>query len=110
MPTNSFQQFLKELIMVYICITFCGCSISLSKVMTRGVILHSPPKKEPQKAQPKMVYEGTCQAGLFVDIPVYSTVSTRCSKSPSWTFFYKKSAPNGRICGFCEISFKGSIH
>ena len=28
-------------------ITFCGYSMSLSKVMTRGVILHSPPKKEP---------------------------------------------------------------
>ena len=28
-------------------VTFCGCSMSLSKVMTSGIILHSPPKKEP---------------------------------------------------------------
>ena len=25
-------------------------------------------------------------------------------------FFYEKSAPNGRIFGFCEISFKRSIN
>ena len=31
---------------LYIYITFCGYSMSLSKVMTRGVILNSPPKKE----------------------------------------------------------------
>ena len=33
---------------------FCGCSMSLSKVMTKGVILHCPTKQEPLKAQPKM--------------------------------------------------------
>ena len=32
---------------LYMCVTICGCSMSLSKVMTRDVILHSPPKKEP---------------------------------------------------------------
>ena len=32
MSTNSFQQFSKEVTMIYTCITFCGCSMSLSKV------------------------------------------------------------------------------
>ena len=36
--------------------------------------------------------------------------SKRYLKTPSWTFFYKVSAPNGRICGFYEISFKSSIN
>ena len=34
-------------------ITFCGCSMSLSKVMTRGVILHSSPKKRALKSPTK---------------------------------------------------------
>ena len=38
---------LKELTMIYICITFCSRNMYLSKVMTRGVILNSSSKKEP---------------------------------------------------------------
>ena len=44
--------------------------MSLSNVMTRGVILHFPPKKESQKAQPKIGYvlhEGTYQTDPFAD-------------------------------------------
>ena len=53
--TNSFQQFLKEVTMIYVCITFCGHSMSLSKVNTLFIVLFS----------------------------------TRCLKTPSWTFFIK---------------------
>ena len=51
--------------------------MSLSKVMTRGVILHCTPKKEPLKAQPKMgeaLHEDTYPAGPFGDTPIYSIV------------------------------------
>ena len=71
--TNSFQQFLKEVTMIYVCITFCGHSMSLSKVNTLFIVLFS----------------------------------TRCLKTPSWTFFKKKLAPNVCIWGFCKIFFQG---
>ena len=35
-------------------VTFCGCSISLSKEMNGDATLHSPPQKEPSKVQVKI--------------------------------------------------------
>ena len=95
--------------MIHICITFCGCSMSLSKVMTRGVILHCPPKKSPKKPNQKWVKccmktpikQVLLQTSLFI-----VQFSTRCLNIPSWTFFIKNQLKTDAFEAFGK-SFQG---
>ena len=55
MKTVGVSKLLKELMMVYIFASFCGCSMSLSKVMNGGAILHFPSKNSPKKPSQQWV-------------------------------------------------------
>ena len=91
---NDFQQFLKELMIVFIFATFCGCRMSLSKVMVGWCNFALPHlKKAP------IIY---VLLQTFVLIVQFSKTYL---KTLSWTFFM-----NGRIYGFYVISFKCSIN
>ena len=62
--------------------------------MKRSVILHSPPKKEPLKVQPKMgyvLYEDTHQAGPFAGIPVDSKVYNKMFGNTLMDVFFIKN-------------------
>ena len=62
--------------------------------MKRSVILHSPPKKEPLKVQPKMgyvLYEDTYQAGPFAGIPVDSKVYNKMFGNTLMDVFFIKN-------------------
>ena len=57
-----------------------------------------------------MLFQGIYQAGPFIEIPVHNTVQKILESTfRHYRLFYEKSARNGRICGFCKLSFKCSI-
>ena len=70
------------------------------------------PKKSPKK--PNQKWTKCCMKATIRQVILKTSLfivhlSKIYLKTPLWTF-YEKSAPNGRICCFCEISFKRSIN
>ena len=99
---NIFQKFLKKMYtMVYVFAAFCGCSIKDNNRRCNFALSHlKRALKGPVKTGLNGLYQVLLQTSLFK-----VQFSKTYLKTLSQTFFM-----NGRISGFCIISFNFSIN
>ena len=102
MKTADFSKLFLAIMMVYIFVTFCGCSMSLSKVMTGDTILS--PKKPNQKwakcCMKARIRQVFLKTSLF--IVHFSKRCKRYLKTPSWTFFMKNQFQTDAFVAFVK--------